>query len=124
MRRGRDSGAGVVSTFIGASMFLIFVLFAAQLLLGLYAESVVAAVTYDAAKSAAGADVVSDPAAVGQVVADARRRLGRFGEEAVFEWAVSDDAVRLTVRVPRRSVLSWQRGPITRTVRVRAERVR
>jgi hypothetical protein len=110
VRRG-DSGAGIVSTFIGAVVFLLFLLFAAQLLLGLYAESVVSAVAYDAAKTAAGAD-----GRVALAEADARRQLGADIE---FRWSVSDDAVRLTVRVPR-----WGRGPVERTVTVRAERVR
>lgn len=111
MSRGRDDGAGVVSTFIGAVVFLLFLLFAAQLLLGLYAESVVGAVAYDAAKTAAGAD-----GRVGAAEAAARRQLG---DAAQFTWSVSDDAVRLTIRVPR-----WGRGHVVRTVRVRTERVR
>lgn len=109
----RDAGAGVISTFIGAAIFLLFLLFAAQLLLRLHAESVVGAVAYDAAKTAAGADGSVDMAeAVG------RRRLGRLADDAEFSWLVSDEAVRLTVVVRRP-------GPdVSRTVRVRAERVR
>lgn len=106
-----DEGSGIVSTFMGAVVFLLFLMFAAQLLLGLYAESVVGAVAYDTAKTAAGAD-----GRVAAAEAAARRQLG---DDAQFSWSVSDDAVRLTVRVPR-----WGRGPIVRTVRVRAERVR
>lgn len=114
MKRPSEAGAGVVSTFIGAAVFLVFLLFSAQLLLGLYAESVVTAVAYDTAASAAGADLLG-----AESVARAR-----LGPDARFEWAVDDDAVRLTVRVPRRAVLGWTRPPIVRTVRVRAERVR
>lgn len=124
---GRDDGAGVISTFFGAVVFLFFLLFAAHLLLGLYAESVVGAVAYDTAKTAAGSDALS--AGTRALEAGARSQLGRLGAEAVFVWAVDDDAVRLTVRVPRQGVLAGLpglpgRGPIERTVRVRAERVR
>lgn len=117
-----DEGAGVISTFVGTAIFLVFLLFAAQLLLGLYAESVVGAVAYDAAKAVAGSDGLSSRVAV---EASARRSLGAFGDAASFTWSVDEDAVRLTVRVPRRGLLpGWERGPVERTVRVRAERVR
>lgn len=120
-----DEGAGVISTFVGAAVFLVFLLFAAQLLVGLYAESVVGAVAYDAAKTVAGSDRVGSAASVEGVTASARRQLGAFGADAQFTWSVDDDAVRLTLRVPRRGLLpGWERGPIERTVRVRAERVR
>lgn len=123
-----DEGAGVVSTFIGASIFLVFLLFAAQLLLGLYTTSVVTAVAYDAAKTAAGADALGGPDARGRAVDDARRQLGALGEDARFDWAEDDDAVRLTVRVRRPPVLPGLlpqlRPVIVRTARVRAERVR
>jgi hypothetical protein len=113
---------------MGAAMFLVFLLFAAHLLLGLYLASVVTAVTYDAAKTAAGADALGDPAARARITDSARRQLGRFGPEAVFDWGVDDDAVRLTVRVPRPPVLPGflpaPRAPIQRSARVRAERVR
>ncbi|MDQ1445339.1 MAG: hypothetical protein QOI20_1803 [Acidimicrobiaceae bacterium] len=129
MERGDDdAGAGVVSTVFGVSIFLVFMLFAAQLLLGLYAESVVGAVTFDAAKTVAGANSIDDPSAPARADVAARRRLGRLGDGAAFDWAVSDDAVRLTVRVRRPPVLPGLlpdvRGPIVRRVRVRAERVR
>lgn len=120
-----DEGAGVLSTFIGAVIFVVFLLFAAQLLLGLYLTSVVGAVTYDAAKTAAGSDAVG-----GQSVAveSARRQLGRLGSRAEFEWVADDDAVRLTVRVPRPPVLAGflplVDDSIERTARVRVERVR
>lgn len=119
----RDEGAGVISTFVGAAIFLLFLLFAAQLLIGLYAESVVAAVAYDTAKTVAGSDGLGS---TGAAEASARRQLGGFGPDAVFVWSVDDDAVRLTVRVARRGFLPGLpgRGPIERTVRVRAERVR
>jgi hypothetical protein len=125
-----DAGAGVVSTLVGTAIFLLFLMFAAQLLLGLYLTSVVNAVTYDAAKTAAGASVVHDGGGGGRarVEAAARRQMGRFGPAAEFTWTVDDDAVRLTVRVARPPVLPGLlpavRSPIERTARVRVERVR
>lgn len=126
--RPSDVGAGVVSTFMGAVVFLLFLLFAAQLLLGLHTESVVGAVAYDAAKTVAGGAVVTDPLAPSRATDLARRRLGRLGADASFSWSVDDDAVLLTVRVPRPPILFGMlpmvRGPIQRTVQVRAERWR
>lgn len=124
-RRGNDDdGAGVLSTFVGAVVFVVFMLFAAQLLLGLYLASIVGAVTYDAAKTAAG----SDAPAQAVVTESARRQLGRFGDAAQFDWAAGDDAVRLTVTVPRPPLLPgflpFVDDTITRTARVRAERIR
>jgi hypothetical protein len=119
-----DDGAGVVSTFVGAAIFIVFLLFSAQLLLGLYLSSVVSAVTYDAARTAAGA---SSPGQ-GAVESSARRQLGAFGADAVFVWSGDADALRLTVRVRRPPVLPGLlpagRSPIVRTARVRLERVR
>jgi hypothetical protein len=123
-----DDGAGVVSTFIGAIIFLCFMLFAAQLLLGLYVTSVVGAVTYDAAASAAAGSSVDSSGARAAIALRAREQLGRLGPSARFEWDVSVDAVRLTVRVRRPAVLPGLlpgvSSDVVRTVRVRAERVR
>lgn len=123
-----DHGAGVISTFMGVIVFLLFLLFAAQLLVGLYTESVVGAVTYDAAASVAGAAVVESSVAQAAAVAEARRQLGHMGSRASFTWSVDGDAVRLTVRVERPPLLPGLlpavRGPIERTMRVRTERVR
>ena len=56
-RRARgERGAGLLSTVAGVVVFLVFLLFAVQLLFGLYATSTVNAVANDAATRAAGAD--------------------------------------------------------------------
>lgn len=124
----RDDGAGLVSTFVGAVIFLFFVLFAAQVVLGLYVTSVVTAVTYDAAKTAAGADALARPGGREQAVASARRQLGRLGAEADFAWSDDADAVRLTVHVALPTLLPallpGARRTVTRTAAVRAERLR
>ena len=123
-----DDGTGVVSTCIGVVIFLTLLLFAAHTLLGLYTESVVTAAAYDAAATLAGAEVVDDPAAAARITAQARQSLGRLGDHADITWSADADAVRLTVRVPHPAVLPGLlpalRGPIERTVRIRAERVR
>lgn len=129
-RQGPDqSGAGVISSISGVLVFLLLMLFAVQVLYGLYATSVVTAVTYDAARAVAGSD--GGDAARDEAQRRAADQLGRYGEEVSFDWRQSDDeAVRLTVRARRLSFLPRELvgdsflGDIVRTVRVRAERVR
>lgn len=116
-------------------VFLALLLFAVQVLVGLYATTVVSAIAYDAAKTVAGADAVSSPggsraAAQARATADARRRLGRVGDGASFTWTTTGDAVVLTVRAPRPRVLpaalvgGVAPPDVVRTVRVRIEAVR
>ena len=125
-----QEGAGVVSTVAGTAVFLVLLLFAVQVLVGLYATSVVTAATYDAAKVLAGADQGDSATGRAHAEATARGQLGRFGQRAVFRWDNDADAVRLHVEAPRpsllpRSVLSGAGlGDIERTVRVRVERPR
>ncbi len=127
---GPEWGAGVVGTVIGVLIFLVMLLFATQVLFGLYTTSVVTAATYDAAKAVAGADADSVPAARADAETNARRQLGRFGAEVRFDWAEDTDAVRLTVRarrptlLPRALVNGVGLAEIVRTVRVRSESVR
>lgn len=82
-----DRGAGLISTAAGVVVFLVFLLFAVQLLFGLYATSTVTAVAHDAAQRAAthGAPPLA------QIEADARGNLGQVGSSAAFIWS-SDDA--------------------------------
>ncbi|MDQ3756428.1 MAG: hypothetical protein M3394_01070, partial [Actinomycetota bacterium] len=49
-------GSGLLGTVVGGLVFLSLLFFAVQVVLGLYATSVVTAVAYDAAKAVAGAD--------------------------------------------------------------------
>jgi hypothetical protein len=104
-------------------------LFAVQALLDLYATSVVTSVAYDAARRVAGSD--GGPDAIPGAEDQARRLLGRFGNEVSFDWsATTADDVVLRVRGTVPSVLlPPQRGPlpfgsIDRTVRLRVERFR
>lgn len=111
-------------------MFLALLLFAVQVLVGLYATSVVTAATYDAAKVVAGADQGDSAAGRAQAERRARGQLGRYGERTAFRWDNDADTVRLHVQAPRPTVLpralvtSVGLGEIERSVRVRFERVR
>ena len=124
-----EAGAGIISSVIGVLVFLVLLLFAVQVIYGLYATSVVTAVTYDAAKAVAGSDGGDQARAVAQRTAV--RQLGRYGSDVEFDWDASDaDAIRLEVRARRPTVLPRQLvgdsflGEIVRTVRVRRETVR
>jgi Flp pilus assembly protein TadG len=125
-----DSGAGLISTASGVLVVIAFLMFAVQLLFGLYASTVVTAVANDAARRAATAGA-PDRAVI---VDDARRGLGRVGDTATFRWSdadqdgdgVADTVVLTVVAHPPRFVPPSIGGlvgldRIERTVRVRAE---
>jgi hypothetical protein len=127
------AGAGLISTAAGVVVFLVFLLFAVQLLFGLYASSTVNAVANDAATRAASAH--APPLAT--IEAEARESLGAVGDEATFEWAlddtdadgVDDTVVLEVVATPPRLIPSSIGGSIgldevRRTVRVLLERAR
>lgn len=105
---------------MGVLVFVSLLLFAVQVLVGLYATTVVTAAAYDAAKAVAGAD--RPPVDVAE--AAARRHIGRSGDRASFRWAVDDDVVSLTVRAPRPTLLPLMADDVVRTVRVRVESLR
>ena len=125
-----EAGAGVISTVAGVTVFLVLLLFAVQVLVGLYATSVVTAATYDAAKVLAGADAGDSAVGRANAEAGARNQLGRYGEKAAFDWENDAEVVRLHVQAPRPTLLphTLVRGvglaDIERTVVVRVERVR
>lgn len=131
-----EEGAGLLSALVGVVVFLILLLFGAELLLGLYARSVVTAAAFDAARIAAGAasdvdgDGVPDAEAVAAAEEHARHLLGRFGRDRTrFDWRVDDDQVMLRVRAasPRlvgAALGTGLLGDIDRTVHVRLERFR
>lgn len=111
-------------------MFLVLVLFGVQIVFGLYSTSVVTAITYDAANAVARAEGRGGRADTGQAEAEARSRLGAYARDVAFTWDVGADAVALTVRARRPTVLPRALvdgvglGDIERTVSVRVERVR
>ena len=127
--RRSEEGAGVISTVFGVTIFLVLLLFAVQVLVGLYATSVVTAATYDAAKVMAGADAGDSALARADAEAGARSQLGRYGSRAAFRWQNDAEVVRLHVQAPRPTLLpsTLVRGvgldDIERTVTVRVERV-
>ena len=130
LRLRSDAGAGLLSTAAGVVVFLVFLLFAVQLLFGLYASSTVTAVANDAAHRAAAHG--APPLAV--IEADARATLGQIGDDAEFRWGRedadadgADDTVVLIVTAsPPRFIPPSIGGAIgldevRRTVRVRIE---
>lgn len=131
VRTAGEEGVGVISSMIGVFVFLLLMLFAVQVLYGLYATSIVTAVTYDAAKTVAGSDGGGSAEAEADAERNATRQLGRYGDDVKFDWDDSDnDTVRLRVRAPRPSFFPRQLvgdsvlGDIVRTVRVRRETTR
>jgi Flp pilus assembly protein TadG len=100
----RERGAGLFSTAFGFTVFLIFLLFTVQVLFGLYARTTVTAVASDLAQRAANEGPDLTPARFDDHVAEARRRLGRYGDDAEFRFALvdvdadgTDDTVAVTV---------------------------
>lgn len=127
-----EKGAGLISTAAGVVVFLVFLLFAVQLLFAMYASSTVTAVTNDAAQRAAS----EGTGALELIEADARRSMGAVGERATFTWATDDsdgdgepDTVVLrVVAVPPRFIPpsiggAIGFGEIDRVVRVRQEQL-
>lgn len=125
MTAGRgERGAGVFATAAGTLAFLMLMIFAVQLLVGLHATTVITAVTNDAARRAAAAE--APPQSV--IEADARASLGAVGRAATFIWDESEpSSVALTVvATPPRFVPPSVGGMVgidhvERTVRVRLE---
>ena len=130
---GRERGSGLIGVVAGVSVFLVFLLFAVQLLVDLYATSSVTDAAWDGARQVAGARVDhGDPDARGAAEAAAEQRmraeLGRFAERVTIDWTgTGADAVvvRLRGSCPRFG-LPGISGPlvpdtIDRTVRVRVE---
>jgi hypothetical protein len=109
------------------AVFLVLLLFAVQVLLNLYATSVVTAAAFDAARDVASAG--GDLTSVDIAEAKARDVLGRYADRVSFEWTVPDakgDDVVLHVRAENR-VFSFPGLSIEplqvvdRTVRARIE---
>jgi hypothetical protein len=91
-----------------------------QVVLRLYATSVVTAVAYDAAKTVAGADAGAGDEARRSATVALRRALGSIGDDVDLQWSREGEDVVLRVRADRPALL----GDVERTVRVRIEAVR
>jgi hypothetical protein len=129
VHEARERGAGLLSTSAGVLVFLMFLVFAVQLLFGLYASSTVTAVAHDAAQRAATRTAPPLPT----IEAEARRSLGRVGDDATFTWTTEDAdgdgqddtlALRVVARLPRfvpPSLGGLGLDDVDRTVRARLE---
>lgn len=129
-----DRATGVFGTTFGFTVFLIFLLFAVQLLFGLYVRTTVTAVAADLAQRAAneGPGALA-PARVTAYEEEAAQRLGRYADRATFTFSLIDDdldgtqetvAVRVDADLP--TLLPARLVPtsptrFTRTMRARLE---
>lgn len=124
-----EDGSSPINAVFGVAIFLIFVLFASQVLLHLYGTSVVTATAFDAARLVAGQDATTPVEAEQR----ARELLGEYGADpsVAFDWSGSTaDQVVLVVDGPSParlvSALTELAGldGIRREVRVRVEEFR
>ena len=132
--RAGDRATGVFGTAFGFTVFLIFLLFAVQLLFGLYVRTTVTAVAADLAQRLANeGELALDPARVVSYEDEARRRLGEYGDDAEFHFSLvdvdsdgADDTVAVRVDAELPTLLPTRLVPtsptrFTRTMRARLE---
>lgn len=112
------------------TVFLVFLLFAVQLLVGLYGRSVVTSVAYDGARSVAGHRSAHDRAAEAQAEERMNQQVGA-GMHLSFDWSGrTADEVVLRVQADNPRFLwtgltgALATDHIDRTVHVRIERER
>lgn len=133
-RRG-EAGTGLIGSLAAVVVFLAFLLLSTQILLALYARSVVSAAGYDAARRVASRHVDhTDPRAVirAQEIAgrELRGLLGPVGDHATITWSTTPRSVQLRVRLEVPNVglrpLTRPLGLMTvdRTFEVRTEDLR
>ena len=132
--RRHDRATGVFGTAWGFTVVIVFLLFAAQVLFGLYARTTVTAVASDLAHrvAAEGPDAFT-PGRIEFYRAEAHRRLGRYGDDAEFEFGLDDvdvdgspDTVTVRVVADLPTLLPSRLVPtsptrFTRTMRARLE---
>lgn len=132
--RRDDRGTGVFGTAFGFTVFLIFLLFAVQLLFGLYVRTTVTAVAADLAQRVANEGPGAlEPARVAAYEDEADRRLGAYGDDADFRFSLldvdgdgTDDTVAVRVVADLPTLLPARLVPtsptsFTRTMRARLE---
>ncbi len=124
-----DAGTGLFANVGAIVVFLAFLLFAVQLLVGLYARSMLSGVAYDGARSVAGYRSTDRDRARAQAEQRMRQEVGDLA--LVFDWSTStDDTIVLRVQADSpRFLLPGLAGPLTtdhidRQVSVRVERPR
>jgi len=104
-----DAGAGLISSVAGVLVFLAFLLFAAQILVHLFATSFVNAAAFDAARLASGSAGVSASAAESH----GRGVLGSFASRvSVFDVDIAPEQVRVHVRATSPALLPAAFGRI------------
>jgi hypothetical protein len=126
----------MVSSLAGLLVFLLFLLVATQVLVGLYATSTVRATLYDAASRAADGGAAG-PESLARLADEAEGSLGEMGERTEVTLELRDEdgdgaadvVVGDAVSAPPRFVPSWFGGmvgfeQVTASVRVRVERLR
>jgi hypothetical protein len=134
-RRRGDRGTGLIGSLAGVTVAILFLTFAAQVLLGLYATSTVRATLHDAASRAANQR--SGQPNLGAIAAQAESSLGAMGDRTTITLTLVDDdgdgtpdivvghAVAVPPRVVPRSIggmIGFEQIDVA--VRVRIERVR
>ncbi|MEX1177428.1 MAG: hypothetical protein WEB09_03110 [Nitriliruptor sp.] len=125
-----EEGSGPLTTVFGTTIFLLFLLFAVQVLLHLYGTSTVSAAAFDGARLMAAEDGIGCPAARAHV----RGILGDYGASAVVDCRLVPpgspevvEVVEVRVVAPSPAPLvenlfgGFDLGDIERTARVRVE---
>jgi Flp pilus assembly protein TadG len=128
-----ERGAGLFSTAFGFTVFLIFLLFAVQVLFGLYARTTVTAATADLANRIARDAPGLDRGGFDAHAASARARLGGYGDRVDFAYLLLDAdtdgipdtvAVTATAELPVLLPVRWSGASphrFSRTMRSRLE---
>jgi hypothetical protein len=128
-----DAGASLITLAPAYLVFVAFLLFAVQLLVHLYATSVVSSAALDGARLVATDRRGEGPVAgAGRARAEShvRRLLGRVGANATFDWsATTGDEVVLRVQVDtphliRTDLAGASLDHVDRTARAPVERLR
>jgi len=128
-----DAGSGLIATVGAVLVFIIFMLFAVQLLIGLYGRSVITGMAYDGAREVAGfRGRRGQPTSVDEArrLAEGNMRKEVGDMNVQFSWAGStDDTVILRVQADSPRFLwpglsqALATDHIDRTVRVRVEKL-
>jgi hypothetical protein len=127
----------MLSSLFGLTVFLLFLLLAVQVLVGLYATSTVRATLHDAASRVAAGGAGTEPATLAGLADQAEASLGAMGDRTEIRLRLADDdgdgaadvVIGDAVAVPPRFVPRWLGGmvgfeDIRASVRVRIERFR
>lgn len=132
-RDAPERGTGIFASAFGFTVFLVLLLFTVQVLFGLYARTTVTAVAADLAQDAANEGHELTEARMAAFAEEGRRRLGDYGEDAEFRFAVVDadgdlvdDTVAVTVEASLPILLpvrwsGYSPTSFTRTMRARLE---